>query len=160
MIIHTTTADDTILYGYAFRNHWMWFNNYRLIADGIDFVVWKDYNCQAYQKVGTIEYDSQVYSGFSTTQKQAIVSTLSVYTATSINDIWGTTYLYMNTLTNTAAFKDDGHAYSIVATQAYSSFMHGYVCLVGNNYYATKYDNNWAALGSSGRGSFVLFQTR
>lgn len=37
---------DQILYGYAFRDHWMWFNGFKM-DDGyyVNFVLWKDYNC-------------------------------------------------------------------------------------------------------------------
>lgn len=40
--------NDVILCGYAFRNHWMWYNGYTepLIAEQtFSFVIWKDYNC-------------------------------------------------------------------------------------------------------------------
>jgi hypothetical protein len=37
---------DSVLYGYAFRDHWMWYNGF-LMDDGhyVSFVIWKDYNC-------------------------------------------------------------------------------------------------------------------
>lgn len=49
---------DTVLYGYAFNNHWMWYSNYTsvpgtYITGGyISFVIWKDYNCQGWKTVG------------------------------------------------------------------------------------------------------------
>lgn len=30
------------LYGYAFKNHWMWLSNF---LEGRSVVLWKDYNC-------------------------------------------------------------------------------------------------------------------
>ena len=27
-VIKTTATDDAVLYGYAFNNHWMWFNDF------------------------------------------------------------------------------------------------------------------------------------
>jgi hypothetical protein len=37
---------DSVLYGYAFRDHWMWYNGF-LMDDGhyVSFIIWKDYNC-------------------------------------------------------------------------------------------------------------------
>lgn len=40
--------DDTIFYGYAFKNHWVWFNGYEGPAgwgNVYSFIIWKDYNC-------------------------------------------------------------------------------------------------------------------
>lgn len=40
---------DAILYGYAFRNQWMWYNgvpNTYLSSRTITLIVWKDYNCR------------------------------------------------------------------------------------------------------------------
>lgn len=34
---------DSIVYGYAFRDHWFWLNNYG--SDHLCYVIWKDYNC-------------------------------------------------------------------------------------------------------------------
>ena len=36
---------DVVLYGYAFRDHWMWYNDYRVGDKIYSFVIWKDYNC-------------------------------------------------------------------------------------------------------------------
>lgn len=42
----TTPNSDSVVYGYAFREHWMWFNGFRM-DDGryCSFIIWKDYNC-------------------------------------------------------------------------------------------------------------------
>ena len=39
-----------VLYGYAFRSHWAWYNPYR-DTDCV-FVVWKDYNCETWVNFG------------------------------------------------------------------------------------------------------------
>ena len=47
--------NDVVLYGYAFRNHWMWFNGYtdsRIASASFSFVIWKDYNCQVWNSAG------------------------------------------------------------------------------------------------------------
>ncbi len=54
-VIKSTTQRDTILYGYAFRDHWMWYNGYTL--DGLiilGFIIWKDYNCQGWNDVASL----------------------------------------------------------------------------------------------------------
>jgi hypothetical protein len=45
----STTSLDTILYGYGFNDHWLWYNGYKM-NDGnfVSFIIWKDYNCQTY----------------------------------------------------------------------------------------------------------------
>lgn len=50
--IKTTSADDTVLYGYAFKHQWMWYNDYQVNGVVLAFVIWKDYNCQGWQTVG------------------------------------------------------------------------------------------------------------
>ena len=37
-------TDDAVVFGYAYRQHWFWINNYR---GGYFVIVWKDYNCEA-----------------------------------------------------------------------------------------------------------------
>jgi hypothetical protein len=34
-----------VLYGYAFKNHWMWLSNF---VEGRSVVLWKDYNCDTW----------------------------------------------------------------------------------------------------------------
>jgi hypothetical protein len=40
---------DSVVYGYAFNKHWMWYNGYTM-QDGyfVSFIIWKDYNCGSY----------------------------------------------------------------------------------------------------------------
>jgi hypothetical protein len=40
------TNSDSVVFGYAFRDHWMWYNGYPT-NDGyyVSFIIWKDYNC-------------------------------------------------------------------------------------------------------------------
>lgn len=40
---------DAILYGYAFREHWFWYNGHPMTDNRyVGFVIWKDYNCNTY----------------------------------------------------------------------------------------------------------------
>lgn len=45
-VLVTKQADrthDGIVYGYAFNDHWLWYNNY--LNTSISIIIWKDYNC-------------------------------------------------------------------------------------------------------------------
>ena len=48
------TGYDAILYGYAFNNHWMWYNGVpsKNVNDLVTLIVWKDYNCKDWKKIG------------------------------------------------------------------------------------------------------------
>jgi hypothetical protein len=43
---------DSVVYGYAFRDHWMWYNGYAM-NDGsfVSFIIWKDYNCNGWTTI-------------------------------------------------------------------------------------------------------------
>ena len=43
-----------MLYGYAFRSHWFWINNYR---DSRVIILWKDYNFEQPLNFNRIEAD-------------------------------------------------------------------------------------------------------
>jgi hypothetical protein len=43
------TTVDAIVVGYAFRDHWMWFNGYSYLGRTFSFIIWKDYNCMVWK---------------------------------------------------------------------------------------------------------------
>jgi hypothetical protein len=49
---------DAVVVGYAFRDHWMWFNGYTYQTRTFSFIIWKDYNC-----VTWISADNTVVQG-------------------------------------------------------------------------------------------------
>jgi hypothetical protein len=49
---------DAIVVGYAFRDHWMWFNGYSYLGRTFNFIIWKDYNCVAWITAG----DSAIFA--------------------------------------------------------------------------------------------------
>ena len=68
VIARSRAQYDVILYGYAFRNQWMWYNgvpNSR--GNFAALIVWKDYNCRDWKGV-KVNYTSS----FTTTQKATI----------------------------------------------------------------------------------------
>ena len=47
---------DAIIYGYAFRGHWLWFNGLVNPNDNSKFmtyIIWKDYNCIQWNSLNT-----------------------------------------------------------------------------------------------------------
>jgi hypothetical protein len=90
VVIYITdkTNADSVLYGYAFRNHWMWYNGF-LMDDGyyVTFIIWKDYNC-----VGWITHNDNIdgQSTFNSTTT-ALIQTAITNFAPQVNqdDIWG-----------------------------------------------------------------------
>ena len=60
--------NDVVLYGYAFRSRWMWFNGYinpQIEGKSFSFVIWKDYNCHTWGGISGI-------TGFNSSQKAVI----------------------------------------------------------------------------------------
>jgi hypothetical protein len=80
---------DSVLYGYAFRDHWMWYNGL-LVDDGqcVSFIIWKDYNC-----VGWITYndnldDPSTFDGATTNLIKSAITNFAPQVDTT--DIWKT----------------------------------------------------------------------
>ena len=56
---------DTVLYGYAFRNHWMWINSVPIsgtTTSVLAYVIWKDYNCQTWSTVSNLLGSSKTFT--------------------------------------------------------------------------------------------------
>jgi hypothetical protein len=66
---------DTVLYGYAFKDHWFWYNGYKM-NDGyyVSFIIWKDYNCQTYI---TFDPTKDSYSTFTGADATAITNAIN-----------------------------------------------------------------------------------
>jgi hypothetical protein len=54
VIYEDATSSDTVVYGYAFRDHWMWYNGF-VMDDGnyVSFIIWKDYNCDGWASINS-----------------------------------------------------------------------------------------------------------
>jgi hypothetical protein len=91
------TNGDSVLYGYGFRDHWMWFNG--LYMDNtryISFIIWKDYNCISWHNFNN-NYDPS--TSFNSFESQMITSAITSF-ASNVNkdDIWATTYQFTSYL--------------------------------------------------------------
>lgn len=133
-MVRARTQYDSILYGYAFRYQWMWYNGiptYMLTEpDAVTLIVWKDYNCKGWN------YIAQDPTGFDTSQVSDITDvagTLRYYGVST--DIWGTAHDMMNKLQAKAAFSFGG--YTVIMSQDNDAQYYGRICRKEDFFYQT-----------------------
>ena len=131
----TSKLYDVILYGYAFRNQWMWFkgvpNDYLPTARIVSLIVWKDYNCQAWKTIS--DYST---SSFTPTQKAFIKSEAERLTQTQLeNDIWEAAHSMMTNIQDNSEFSSGGYTVIFAQDGSFSTF-YGNVCRVGYKHYS------------------------
>jgi hypothetical protein len=155
--ISSLASSDSVVFGYAFNGHWMWYNGYPVNEFNLNFVIWKDYNCQGWQTVGDVIYLYPfLMSGLAIGGTASdLSSVLSTFKDSSLN-VWFAASSFMNRLTETASYKGD-KAFSIVMSQdSDNTRFYARVCMISSNYFYTNLidtDNkNW--------GKFLFFQTR
>lgn len=164
------TYNDVILYGYTFKNHWMWFNGYSDQAINyykFSFVIWKDYNCQNWRSIGAGLTTEDRNSGFVVSKQIKIHGLISsiINGQMLLIDPWGQAKLFLEALQGDQDFVvADNHAYTIVMSQPTTSgaTMYGRLCMVDRNFYYSQSDYNGVIVSESYNqyGSFMLFQTR
>lgn len=44
VILRQAAGYDSVVYGYAFRDHWMWINGVA-VPETLSYIIWKDFNC-------------------------------------------------------------------------------------------------------------------
>jgi hypothetical protein len=73
--------------GYAFRDHWMWFNGYSYLSRTFNFIIWKDYNCVAWITAD----NSAIFAYPASNPIDILVSNAMnrVSVSSPYNDIWG-----------------------------------------------------------------------
>lgn len=84
-----TPNSDTIVYGYAFRKHWLWMNGLKM-NDGhyIGIIIWKDYNCKTWHTLNINDPNFISYS-FAPVDVDRIVTLVNKYSLkASPDDIW------------------------------------------------------------------------
>lgn len=154
---------DAILYGYAFRDHWMWINGLSLLSfsnpsSTITYygtiLIWKDYNCKGWLTLNVLS-DNQ--GTFTSNPNTAINDFMSNY-APIYGEIWDVAWKAVTYLETSATdFKGD-HAYTMVASQGINCYYFGQVC--ASNYYAKTINPfiNDPVMGNWG--SYLLLQMR
>lgn len=112
---------DAIFYGYSYKAHWMWFNDFSFAGRSFSFVIWKDYNCVVWNTID----NSMLQNNFANTDANAaIYNTLSSALTSlqaspitlpynSYEEIWEHTHLVAKQMQSINPRK----SYSIVAIQ-------------------------------------------
>ena len=56
VIVSAGAAYDSVVYGYAFRDHWMWINGVTRPGsfNKLAYIIWKDYNCKVWRKISDL----------------------------------------------------------------------------------------------------------
>lgn len=85
-----SAVNDVVLYGYAYKGHWLWYNGWTdssLPSQQFSFVIWKDYNCKAWKSLGE---GADTATGFSSLQQQKMTTLISsVFTTAKLySDVW------------------------------------------------------------------------
>ena len=162
VLILTIKVRDSILYGYAFRNQWMWYNGVPNTASGhcVTLIVWKDYNCKDWKNIADGVSEA---SSFTTAQKNLIMTEIGKMTSDGIkNDVWLTAFTMMDNLNKKTEFSSGGYSggYSVIFNQD-DPYVYGRVCRVGDGFFYSypELDNNFV-FPSTSVGQFYLFQTR
>lgn len=157
LLISGEVGYDTILYGYAFRNQWMWHNG--ITIPGYAFVeyaiiVWKDYNCQTWSQLP--ELMNQMT--FTTNQVNLIKAETAKVTSDQItNNIWGAAHTLVTAIEQKSDFLTGGYTIIMGQRNSYSAF--GYICMVSGHFYDSGFDYPYGIAGNS-QGRYFLFETR
>jgi hypothetical protein len=115
---------DTVLYGYAFRDHWMWLNGLAM-DDGyyVSFIIWKDYNCITWYAINA---NDASHSTFDSATNTLIYNALAAYNDGQLNDIWWTAVnLIGNIIGSNSAFQGTDKAYTIIVSQSFGARFFG-----------------------------------
>jgi hypothetical protein len=126
---------DSVVYGYAFRDHWMWYNGF-LMNDGyyVSFIIWKDYNCNGWTSI-----NANVIGGVNTfpaATNSLVYSFVNNWGTEQSSDPWG---VAVNCITSlqayNAAFQGNDKAYTIIVSQSYYARYFAKVCVLHYAYY-------------------------
>jgi hypothetical protein len=136
---------DSVLYGYAYREHWFWSNGHRISNDGyITFIIWKDYNCLKWTSYNSYGFFSDSTSNFDNSINFDITQTVGGNTnnaARNVNDIWKMAQHIQSVIpTSGGLVFQEKTAYTVIASQANDAQYYGRFCakaymvlkLVGN----------------------------
>jgi hypothetical protein len=155
------TNSDSVVYGYAFRDHWMWYNGY-VMDDGnyVSFIIWKDYNCITWSTINSNKLVNGQTTSFDSSTSTAVYFAIGNYPYSTsppvYNDIWAAAYNFIPFLFSfNSAFMGD-KAYTVVLSQSIKAKYYASVCAKGYFY------NNQLPVGNSGGnwGQIMFLQMR
>ena len=148
IIANSPAGKNTIVYGYAFRNHWMWINGLTVAGNPMtwSYIIWKDYNCQAWTTYGDM-------FGGGSTFLQGQFDIFNVYKASGDpTDIWALAHTFVEYVNAHQLFNTG--AYTAIMSESQNVGLSGYICMVNRNYLSQ------APFGGNADGAVFLFQTR
>jgi hypothetical protein len=142
VVVYVTdkSNSDSVVYGYAFRDHWMWYNGY-LMDDGkyVSFIIWKDYNCNGWASINSNKIATMPSSGINTFPPETnslVYSFINSWGTEQSDDPWGVSVSLITQLQNfDAAFQGNDKAYTIIVSQSYYARYFAKVCALGYIYY-------------------------
>jgi hypothetical protein len=142
---------DSVLYGYAFRDHWMWYNGLLLDSGNyVSFIIWKDYNCITWY---TINSNDASHSTFDSATNTLIYNALVAYSTGRLTDIWWTAVdLIESIIASNSAFQGTDKAYTIIVSQSYGARFFGRVCAKYYHSYTSGVNIGWdSSVGNWGQ---------
>lgn len=155
-IVKSPVTHNSVLYGYAYKEHWIWINGVTIPGDttnSLTYIIWKDYNCQTWSTVANL-----VSQGSTFTSDQN--SALTGFNFASVgSDVWDHAYRFVNHVQANSVMSSG--AYSIIMSTHANANIRGRFCVVNRNYKLRTY--LYAPNGPSGlfiAGTYFLFQTR
>lgn len=82
---------QNVVYGYAFREHWVWINKMRMMGSGSDYsaysvILWKDFNCHTW--VTHSSWDLKYPTSTKKTALEGIIQGLATSNTTFYTDPW------------------------------------------------------------------------
>jgi hypothetical protein len=122
VVVHINNARenvDSVLYGYAFRDHWMWFNGYAM-DDGyyVGFIIWKDYNCLAWNTIRELDFSAD--TTFDATTNALITAAFTNFKShATYGNVWVTAEDFVAFLINSnAAFQGSDKAFTLIMSES------------------------------------------
>lgn len=168
-IDHQGEDSDTVVYGYAYRKHWLWINGIKMNDNyHVGIVIWKDYNCNP-ANWQTFNANLRRYTtegSYSTEIQSSILTSLyRIKSQADYADIWGTAFRSINYLTDNNAYFQGDKAFTIVMTQSHSfdTKLFARFCAIGYLAEYTAINNNAPVLNSLNTqdwGVYVILQMR
>lgn len=93
VVQQTDPTWDTIVYGYAYKYQWMWYNGYTVGPSPTkfySFIVWKDYNCKTWHSIGNSNFTASIGPSdmFYMSLDNAITAGFPSRSNAAYDDIW------------------------------------------------------------------------
>jgi hypothetical protein len=121
---------DSVLYGYAFNDHWFWLNGFRLANKVyISFIIWKDYNCVTWTTYNPADAGNvaSTYGGLTNTISTIIQGGNKALNRDT-NDIWVVAQDIQPKVMTAGKILQDKDAYTIIASKSATASFYARFC--------------------------------